>query len=661
MLLALFLSLVAGILLSSEGIILSLFLLGLPLVILVRKKRYSGLFIIGTGFAVGILLRYLPFELTHQGRIYGVIIKRSEDYFVIKSLFKRYYIQRPDHSFEVGDFILLQGTKATFNFTTYESRFNFNEYLNGLGVTNSIEVQELSLILKSVFRSHALSSFLEGLFYGPGHGIINGMFFGTTNDVVTAVYDIELGRIFSETGLLHLCFVLVIDRALGRFKKGKVAFLIKFCLVLFLWYLNPASFALMRMLFLYLSILYCKQQRHPRTLTLNLSFGIMMLLYNPFLVNDLAFGFTYFVIIFREFFHPRGLVFRRIKRLLFLFVVTTPLLVYYQGVINIFGLIFVIPLQIMILGGVILSILSLVLPLNFVIVSYEKLFLRTISFVGGVDGRIYFPELTLTGLVFLILGVLGVIYAIESRNKRQKRAIFGIITMPLLITFLPLNHLYESKVVFINVGQGDATLIRHRDLTILIDTGGNQSFEIADEIIIPFLKKEGVFALDYLITTHDDFDHNGGVMSLTKKFPVHHFYSRHNFMPIYYRGTIFLQNHNHLASQDENDSSLVLSFRLSRTNFLLLGDARASVLETIMMMTPTLTADVLKLSHHGARNGTSTKLLDLLKPDEVIISVAAINRYGHPDEDLLLELKKRHIKTHLTSKSGSIEYSYYFG
>ncbi len=88
-----------------------------------------------------------------------------------------------------------------------------------------------------------------------------------------------------------------------------------------------------------------------------------------------------------------------------------------------------------------------------------------------------------------------------------------------LSAFIPdfTNH-YE--VTFIDVDQGDATLIRYKKTNVLIDTGGKKSMSIANECLIPFFKSKKITSLDAIIITHPDFDHNGALDELKLNFKV---------------------------------------------------------------------------------------------------------------------------------------------
>ena len=92
---------------------------------------------------------------------------------------------------------------------------------------------------------------------------------------------------------------------------------------------------------------------------------------------------------------------------------------------------------------------------------------------------------------------------------------------------------------FIDVGQGDCILIKRafNQANILIDTGGNKNFDLAENRLIPYFKALNIKKLDALIISHDDFDHNGAMESLINKYKVDKIIQGNDFDTIYINKT----------------------------------------------------------------------------------------------------------------------------
>ena len=244
--------------------------------------------------------------------------------------------------------------------------------------------------------------------------------------------------------------------------------------------------------------------------------------------------------------------------------------------------------------------------------------------------------------------------------------IFLRIMIPIIVTIstiyvVPFKSVVTSFVSFINVGQGNSCLIHSGLTTIMIDTGGNVSTDIATECLIPYLKKKQIYDIDLLITTHDDYDHSGAVNSLISNFTVKKYIKDYRYFPIVI-GNFTLNNYNiypHLW-EEENDESLVINFTLKDYDFLIMGDAPKKIENEIIKNNPKLKTDILLVGHHGSNTSSSEAFIKQVSPKEAIISCGYKNRYGHPHKSTISILNKYNIKIRRTDLEGTITYSFYF-
>lgn len=207
------------------------------------------------------------------------------------------------------------------------------------------------------------------------------------------------------------------------------------------------------------------------------------------------------------------------------------------------------------------------------------------------------------------------------------------------LLFIPMQKFSQSYIVFINVGQGDSVLINHKTVT-LIDTGGSYSKDLATEVLIPFLKYEGVNKIDRLIITHNDFDHSGAANSLESNFNV---VSRDEeyLLPLPNYG-------------NENDDSKVYYRVINGIGILLLADISKDVERDLIRMYPDLKVDVVKIAHHGSSTSTSEEMIKEYRPQTAVLSYGR-NNYGHPSSDVINVLAKYKVETYHTYLHGSIK------
>lgn len=258
-----------------------------------------------------------------------------------------------------------------------------------------------------------------------------------------------------------------------------------------------------------------------------------------------------------------------------------------------------------------------------------------------------------------------------------------LILLPLLLGFTPNNNVSNPEIIsiaFIDVGQGDATLIRDgAGFDVLVD-GGNKS---SGEVLIAYLRDAGVDDLEVILATHADRDHIGGFIPLLESddIPVESvLYNGYpgnteiwadfvnavkqeglNLIAIQYPhffswGAIsikVLNPINGLIDPEQNDASVVLLLDYAQVSILLPADIDSTVEKEILSREPTLRIDILKVAHHGSKYSTSKEFLDNIQPREAIISVG-INAYGHPAPETLARLNSNEINIWRTDFAGTV-------
>ena len=207
----------------------------------------------------------------------------------------------------------------------------------------------------------------------------------------------------------------------------------------------------------------------------------------------------------------------------------------------------------------------------------------------------------------------------------------------------------------------------------MIDTGGIKGRKVSDNVV-SFLKSSGINIIDYLILTHGDFDHMGDAISLVENFKVENvifncgelnelemdlikvldrnkisYYSCIKELHIEDNNLYFLNNKDY---GNENDNSSVIYTKLSNYRFLFMGDAGAGVEEDLMVKYNFQDIDVLKIGHHGSKTSSGKKFINAINPRYSLISVGENNRYGHPNKEVLENLKES--KIYRTDLDGSI-------
>jgi competence protein ComEC len=214
----------------------------------------------------------------------------------------------------------------------------------------------------------------------------------------------------------------------------------------------------------------------------------------------------------------------------------------------------------------------------------------------------------------------------------------------------------HTTIHFINVGQGDATLVSTRGKHIFIDTGGNLTIDIATDVLLPYFKRLRIKTLEFVIISHDDFDHVGALSNLKQLISIKSILVD-PFDPIMIGDVVLnnYQHHRHLYT-DANDGSLIIGIQWHGCQVLIMGDASIETEARLLSDYPTLTAEILRVGHHGSNTSSSLTFLQTIKPKVGIISLGGANRYGHPHTEVLARFALLNIPVRRTDLEGTIRY-----
>lgn len=237
---------------------------------------------------------------------------------------------------------------------------------------------------------------------------------------------------------------------------------------------------------------------------------------------------------------------------------------------------------------------------------------------------------------------------------------------------------HQLQVQFLDVGQGDATLVILPNQKIILIDGGPI---LSREKLIKFLRKKHIHKINLLVATHPDIDHIGGLITVLKEIKVEKVLDSGksydtNTYQAYMRiikkkkipikkakegkfikldPTVDIQILNDAKEKKENnESSIVLKITYKNADILLTGDADVLVEEQMIAKKYQLDADVLKVGHHGSYTSTSPKFLEAVHPIYAIISFAKNNEYHHPHKSVLERLNEQHVQVYKTANNGTI-------
>ena len=411
--------------------------------------------------------------------------------------------------------------------------------------------------------------------------------------------------------------------------------------------------------------------------------AFILLLLDPFTIYDLGFIYSFCISLGIMYYSDKlngNLLIATLKVSIIAFLFSLPISSYINYEVNLssilINLIFVPWISYIVFP---ISIITFIFPIFNPILSILLSITNVLNNIGEfISIFINVPKMPL--VVAIILFILLLL------AKNNKKYLYVILIILGLIKLSPLiNSSYE--VYFLDINQGDSAIIitPHKRDVVMIDTGGKITYEVKDwkkgnktynlsDNTIKFLKSKGITTIDYLITTHGDYDHIGNAKYIVENFKVEKvifncgefneletdlikvldekkipYYSCIKELNIDNNKLYFLQTKEY---DNENDNSNVIYTELSGYNFMFMGDASSTTEKEIIDKYNLPDIDILKVGHHGSRTSSSIEFINEINPEYSIISVGKNNRYGHPNKEVLDALEES--KIYRTDQNGSI-------
>ena len=252
-----------------------------------------------------------------------------------------------------------------------------------------------------------------------------------------------------------------------------------------------------------------------------------------------------------------------------------------------------------------------------------------------------------------------------------------LLLTPLLMSASSPVDQHEFQVDVLDVGQGQAVVVRTARHTLLYDAGfsNDSGFDIGQRVILPYLWHEGIRALDHVVLSHDDRDHIGGYDSVRREMPV----GRLSVMPgsrymsgpdeaVVCRageqwqwdgvGFEFLHPDNN-PEASENNRSCVLKISARGGSVLLTGDIEKAVEQKLVADGRNkLRADILLTPHHGSATSSSPEFIAAVLPREVVHSAGFRNRFGFPKPSVTARYRQAGVAQWTTANTGMIRFRF---
>ena len=608
-----------------------------------------------------------------QGKIINYI--NNEDYTKIEIKGKQESIiayVKGNVKFNLGDYIEVSGTYKIPNNNTIPNNFNYQKYLYNKKIFYTMNVQNYKIIKVNENILYNLKENIISKCNNYKYGsYIKSFVLGDKTDLDN--YDMYQGNgvshLFALSGM-HISFLTYFIMLLLKKVPYKEYFAI---IILMLYYsITNMSISLLRAIFFFSILTFNKRYELNLSNVLLLILTISILLFiNPLNIFDIGFQYSTLIslgLILCQKYYKKNYIYNLLITSFASFIISMPITLYNNYEINLLSIInnlINVPLISFIIYP--LSIITLLFKFLEPLFNLSIYFLELInSFFNLISINIIVPKVSIC--FYFVYYLLALLFILTNKNK------YLILCVLLVFSFKLKPYLDNNFYVnYLDVGQGDSSIIIHKDDVVMIDSGGNYNYSVSDNIV-KYLKSLGLGRIKYLIITHGDYDHMGEAINLVNNFKVDKvIFNCGDFNDLeqdlievldkkkisYYSCIKELNIDNNklyfLNSKDygnENDNSSVIYTKLNNHKFLFMGDAGVGVEKDLMKKYNLDNIDVLKVGHHGSKTSSSELFIDVINPKYSIISVGKNNRYGHPNKEVLDNLKDS--KIYRTDQAGSI-------
>jgi competence protein ComEC len=568
----------------------------------------------------------------------------------------------------IGTKIKVKGSIKLFKEQMIPNGFDLKEYYLGKNIKGELKVSKLTVIGKESNLNTFSHSFIN-LFGGTLTNYLNGYLFGNFDDEGIEFYnDLGIIRILVISGINIIVLIQMVKSLLKLLNANKlITYISLIGIQVLLLLISGFSMIVLRIVLInFLSFLnkYFRLYR-LRIDVLSIAFILLLSIF-PYLIYSQGMIITLIILFGKELIqfgskNHSNIIFSFICPLLILpFISDNKIYLLSFALFPLFYYLSKYFLSPIFLVSLIAPYLKN--PISFVLSIFEYVCekINYLNFALNIPNFNIFAKLLYYSLLILVL---------ISTNKKSciKRIMISVFSLTLFIS--QYSFIFMNGVYFLNVGQGDGTVIVVNSRVVVIDCFTNT---------YDFLNRNNLKTVDLLFLTHNDLDHYQDAQEIIENLNVRTIilspYSRvdyvvdngvkyqdgykggkYNFFD--YEISILSPSKNY---GNDNDNGLVLMISDKKTKILMMGDASIAIeQELIKTMGKRIEADIIKIGHHGSKTSTSLEFLKAVGAKSAIISCGLNNKFGFPHESIIDNLSMLEISTYITSDGNSYKWSMY--
>ena len=608
------------------------------------------------------------------------------------------YISKAENTFSYGDKIKVTATFNKPNKARNSGGFDYSVYLKSKKIYGSFKVEKILEVEKAKrvplinkIQEHIKETFNKNLKNSPlAIGLLLGIRDNISEDVQDDFRNANLTHMLAISGAHFSYVILIVSFICKKLKNKRLQQFILIGAIIFFMNLTGNTPSVVRAGIMSILLILSSILKRQNDIYTNISTSLLIqIINNPYVIFDVGLILSYSgvigIVTFNKFFS------KIIKNKIICVTLSAnslliPIMIYKYNTIS-FTFVISNVLASGLLGVIImLELIACIIKIKPIFVLLD-ISLSLLQKIANFCSKIPFSNVYVTTkTVFLVLAIYLIIFLVI---KRKKKSIPIIILFIFVFTCFARIYNYNTlekdilQIKFIDVGQGDCTLLINKGKTLMIDTGGStsSSYDVGENIVHKYLLYKGINKIDYLMLSHFDADHCQGAIFLLKNMKVKNliisiqpenseFYEeitniciQKNTNIMYVKKgnkfkianldiEILHPNNNFIAENTLNNNALVCKINYYNFKMLFTGDIE-KIAEN-QLLDEELSADLLKVGHHGSKTSTTQEFLNKVNPQIALIGVGENNKFGHPNDGVIKRLQDKGIKIFRTDLNGEI-------
>ncbi|MCQ2555179.1 MAG: DNA internalization-related competence protein ComEC/Rec2, partial [Clostridia bacterium] len=592
--------------------------------------------------------------------------------------------------FDQADFlyseIIFKGTLEVPKGKRNPHCFDYRKYLLSTGVlltgtAKKVEICEIRYNIpeRYIRYLHKLKLNFTDELLPDSKGLICGLLFGETaymdDDIYSSFQSNGTSHILAVSGL-HITVIYDLLEKIGKRRKKGLRTAFTVAALLSYGFLCMWSISIIRAVTMIIMKIVAREfDLRYDTLTSVSAVGILLSLSNPYVVFNTGFQISFLAVISISVLS--GMLDKIPGSIRTSLAVTLGIIGYQAYVFN-----YISPLSVLVNIPIIL-LASYTVPASlfaFLVISvsgtseillrildrfaYLIIWINRISTIEGVSsinitGNMAISLILISVVLFTVNSeYVRLLYIRGSRRMLKKTVVLIISALVFLfaVTYDPITY---CDIVFIDVGQGDSTHIKAGSMDILIDGGGQMTYNVGEKTLKPYLLKNNAKDIDLCLLTHTHADHYKGIQELGNVYKIKETVTDSIKGDVFriskdvYIETIWPNSKS--LSKDENKNCSVYIVNYKGYRIMITGDLDKEGEKLLLSEYPKeyLRCDILKIGHHGSDTSTSDEFLNAVSPEYAVIQVGK-NGYGHPKASVIKQIKEHHIVLFRNDKNGAV-------